>query len=131
MTTTLSLNNRTVQDVAMIVRNYLESAENMNTQFFFTNDGSAIVQGKLRGGKVKQFMGLDRTTTVRITPVSDTHVNIDIGEGKWVDKGIALTVSWFVLWPLAVTSGVGLYKQHKLPQNIMNAIRNGLYGYAF
>ncbi len=131
MTTTISLNNRTVQDVAMIARNYLESAENMNTQFFFTNDGSAIVQAKLRGGAVKQFMGLDRTTTVRITPISDTHVNIDIGEGKWVDKGIAMTVSLFVLWPLAVTSGVGMYKQSKLPAKIMNAITNSLYGYAY
>ena len=130
MTTTLSLNNRTVQDVAMIVRNYLESAENMNTQFFFTNDGSAIVQGKLRGGAVKQFMGLDRTTTVRITPVSDNHVNIDIGEGKWVDKGIALTVSWFVLWPLAVTSGIGMYKQSQLPKKINSVIAQNLcYGF--
>ena len=131
MTTTLSLNNRTVQDVAMIVRNYLESAENMNTQFFFTNDGSAIVQGKLRGGKVKQFMGLDRTTTVRITPVSDNHVNIDIGEGKWVDKGSALTVSWFVLWPLAVTSTVGMMRQHQLPKKINSVIQNSICGYAF
>ena len=131
MTTTLSLNNRTVQDVAMITRNYLESAENMNTQCFITNEGSAIVQGKLRGGKVKQFMGLDRTTTVRITPVSDTHVNIDIGEGKWIAKGIALTVSWFVLWPLAVTSTVGMMRQHQLPKKINSVIQNFICGYAF
>ena len=129
MTNTINTYNATVQDIAMITRNYLESAENMNTQCFFTNDGCAIVQGKLRGGSVKQFMGLDRAITVRITPVGEGLASIDIGEGKWTDKGIAMTVSWFVLWPLAVTSGIGMYKQHKLPENIMNAIRNGLYAY--
>ncbi|MBE6626998.1 MAG: hypothetical protein E7628_07455 [Ruminococcaceae bacterium] len=129
MTTTLNRYNATVQDIAMITRNYLESSENMNTQFFLTADGGAIVQGKLRGGSFKQFMGLDRATTVKITPISDTHVNIEIGEGKWTDKGVAMTVSLFVLWPLAVTSGVGMYKQHKLPQNIINAITNGLFAY--
>ena len=131
MTTTYNLNGRKVEEIAAAVRNYLESSENMETQCFITNEGAAVLQAKARGGAIKQFVGLDRAITVRITPVSETHITVDIGEGKWVDKGIALTVSWFVLWPLAVTSGVGLYKQHKLPQNIMNAIRNGLYGYAF
>ena len=131
MTTTYNLNGRKVEEIAAAVRNFLEVSENMETQCFMTNEGAAVLQAKARGGAIKQFVGLDRAITVRITPVSETHITVDIGEGKWVDKGIALTVSWFVLWPLAVTSGVGLYKQHKLPQNIMNAIRNGLYGYAF
>ena len=122
MTTTYSLNNRNVQDIAMTVRNYLEMNENMESQSFTTAEGGAVIQAKARGGAFKQFVGLDKAITVKITPISDTHISVDIGEGKWIDKGITLTVSWFVLWPLAVTSTVGMVKQHQLPGKINNVI---------
>ena len=131
MTTTYNLNGRKVEEIAAAVRNFLESSENMETQCFITNEGTAVLQAKARGGAIKQFVGLDRAITVRITPVSETHITVDIGEGKWVDKGIVMTVSWFVLWPLAVTSTVGMMRQHQLPKKINSVIQNSICGYAF
>ena len=131
MTTTYNLNGRKVEEIAAAVRNFLESSENMVTQCFITNEGAAVLQAKARGGAIKQFVGLDRAITVRITPVSETHITVDIGEGKWVDKGIVMTVSWFVLWPLAVTSTVGMMRQHQLPKKINSVIQNSICGYAF
>ena len=130
MTTTYNLNGKTTQDIAMIVRNYLEMNEGMESQSFFTADGGAVIQARARGGALKQFVGLDRAITVKITPISETHISVDIGEGKWVDKGIVMTVSWFVLWPLAVTSTVGMMKQHQLPKKINSVIAQNLcYGF--
>ena len=130
MTTTYNLNGRNVQDIAMAVRNYLEMNERMESQSFITAEGGAVIQARSRGGSFKQFVGLDKAITVKITPISETHVSVDIGEGKWVDKGIAMTVSWFVLWPLAVTSGIGMYKQSQLPKKINSVIAQNLcYGF--
>ncbi len=126
MTTTYTLNGRKVTDIAMAVRNFLETSEKMETQCFFTNDGGAIIQARVRGGSVKKFVGLDKAITVKLAPAGEEMVNVDIGEAKWTDKGIALTVSWFVLWPLAVTSGIGIYKQHKLPEKINRVIQNSI-----
>ena len=130
MTTTYNLNGKTTQDIAMIVRNYLEMNESMESQSLMTAEGGAVIQARARGGALKQFVGLDRAITVKITPISETHISVDIGEGKWVDKGIAMTVSWFVLWPLAVTSGIGMYKQSQLPKKINTVIAQNLcYGF--
>jgi len=130
MTTTYNLNGKTTQDIAMIVRNYLEMNEGMESQTFATAEGGAVIQARSRGGAIKQFVGLDKAITVKINPISETHVSVDIGEGKWVDKGIAMTVSWFVLWPLAVTSGIGMYKQSQLPKKINSVIAQNLcYGF--
>ena len=130
MTTTYNLNGRNVQDIAMAVRNYLEMNERMESQSFTTAEGGAVIQARSRGGAFKQFVGLDKAITVKINPISETHISVDIGEGKWVDKGIAMTVSWFVLWPLAVTSGIGMYKQSQLPTKINSIIAQNLcYGF--
>ena len=130
MTTTYNLNGKTTQDIAMIVRNYLEMNEGMESQSFFTADGGAVIQARARGGAFKQFVGLDKAITVKISPISDTHISVDIGEGKWTDKGVVMTVSMFVLWPLAVTSGIGMYKQSQLPKKINSIIAQNLcYGF--
>jgi len=126
MKTTYCLNNRSYQDVAYIVKNYLEISENMDTQIFAADNGTMVVQARSRGGKYKQWVGLDKAITVTVTNVNDAFANVEIGSGKWVDKGIAMTVSMFVLWPLTVTSGIGMYKQAKLPAKINDAISKGL-----
>ena len=126
MTTTYSLNNKTIEDIAYIARNYLEMTENMETQVFAANNGSLVVQARSRGGKYKQWLGLDKAITVTVNDVNGAFANVEIGAGKWIDKGIAMTVSMFVLWPLAVTSGIGMYKQGSMPKKIDEAIRRGL-----
>lgn len=41
-------------------------------------------------------------------------VEIEVVGGKWLDKAAAMGVSMVVLWPLFVTSSIGMFRQNKL-----------------
>lgn len=92
--------------------------QNMLTQRLDSPDGiMTIIQARISGGQVKQFVGMDRAVTLRFTK-GDSHVNVETGEAKWTDKAIVMTLSMFVLCPLTLTSGIGIYKQRKLVREI-------------
>ncbi len=112
----------TLADIATVVERHLMLNEKMVAQLLPLEDGKFIIQGRAQSGKLKQFVGMDRAITVTLTPYENDNFYVEIGEGKWVDKAVMATVSLFILWPLAVTSGVGFYKQKKLPKNICAAI---------
>lgn len=83
----------------------------METQFFLRND-CHIIQARAKSGKLKQLIGMDKAIEVRMTPVNNNSmVTVEIGGAKWADKAAVMAVSMFVLWPLAVTSGIGIYGQ--------------------
>lgn len=116
-------------DLALTVEQYLSGAENMETQVYVPdpNGSTCVVQARVRGGGFKQFFGLDKAITVRFNAIQQGKiVNVEIGEAKWGDKGAALAVSWFILWPLAVTSAIGIYQQKKLPEKIVAVIQKYL-----
>ena len=121
--------DKTPQGIAEAVANFLSTRENMETQVFVpdTNGSLCVVQGRVRGGGIKQFLGLDKAITVRLTVLQNKQaVNVEIGEAKWGDKAAVLAVSMFVLWPLAITSAFGIYQQKQLPQKIIGAIQEYL-----
>ena len=120
-------NQTTLSDIANVVDRHLTINEAMETQVMPLEDGKYVIQGRVRSGKFKQFIGMDRAVTVKLTPVETENFYVEIGEGKWVDKALTATVSMFVLWPLLVTSSVGAYKQKKLPKNICSAIEAYLH----
>lgn len=91
------------------VRTYFYS-QNMETHFLLRND-CHIVQARTKSGKLKQFIGMDKAIEVRMTPVNNSMVTVEVGGAKWADKAAVMAVSMFVLWPLAVTSGIGIYGQ--------------------
>lgn len=117
--------DKTPQLVGYEVRNYLTNNENMETQVFESEEGDTVVQGRITGGKWKQWVGMDKAISVKLS-AKEGILTVEIGEAKWVDKGAVMAVSMFVLWPLAVTSGVGMYKQAKLPEKIFDCIRTYL-----
>lgn len=117
--------DKTPKLVGYEVQNYLTNNENMETQVLESDDGATIIQGRITGGKWKQWIGMDKAIAVKLT-AKDGILTAEVGEAKWIDKGAMMTVSMFVLWPLAVTSGIGMYKQAKLPEKIFNCIRNYL-----
>lgn len=90
-----------------------------------SEDGVTVVQGRISGGKWKQWVGMDKAISIKLS-ARDGILTAEVGEAKWIDKGAIMAVSMFVLWPLAVTSGIGMYKQAKLPEKIFNCIRNYL-----
>ena len=51
---------------------------------------------------------------------------VEIGAGKWVDKAAVGTVSLFILWPLAITAGMGAWEQMKLPERIFDYVGSRL-----
>lgn len=62
---------------------------------------------------------MDKALTVRFICLEGTKLAIEMGEAKWVDKGAVMAVSMFVLWPLAITAVVGIYRQKQLPKKII------------
>lgn len=116
-----------LKGAADAVDSFLRQNENMDTQQLSGADTSQIIlQARAKGGTVKQFVGMDKAITVRFSK-SGTNVTVELGEAKWGDKAAAMAVSMFVLWPLTVTSGIGLYKQSKLPQKIKKVL-DGYFG---
>ena len=114
--------NETTERLIAHVTNYLERSETMQTQQIESEDGNfTIVQARVRGGSFKQFVGMDKVVTLRFVRGAGV-VNVEVGETKWIDKTLVGTLSMFVLWPLAVTTIFGVYKQKKLITNILKTM---------
>ena len=108
-------------------RQHLSVVENMETQII--NGGSAnmtAIQARTRNGGLKQLVGMDKALTIRFIENGDS-VTVELGEAKWGDKAAIMATAMFILWPLALTSGYGIYKQKKLPGNIKSVIDNYIY----
>lgn len=104
------------------VEKYLNGVEKMETQRVKgENSDYVAIQARVRGGAWKQVVGLDKAITIRFIKESSDKIRMEIGEAKWVDKGGIMLLSMFVLWPLAITSGIGTYKQGRLPGKIKEA----------
>lgn len=101
------------------VDTYLSDTEKMETQRV-TDEGGGYValQARVKGGNWKQVVGMDKAITIRFIKESWNSVRMEIGEAKWIDKGGIMLLSMFILWPLTITSGIGMYKQGSLPGKI-------------
>ncbi len=121
---------RSAGELVQYVESYLSEGENMETQVFMPDPNGSVctLQGRVRGGGFKQLFGLDKAITVRFNVLKDqSSVNVEIGEAKWGDKGVAMTVGMFIFaWPLTITSAIGMYQQKQLPQKIIKVIQEYL-----
>ncbi len=113
---------KSVEGLICAISAMLEKQEKMDIQRLTDGNSSyTALQARLKGGTGKQLIGMDKAATVRFITISSEKVRIEIGEAKWADKGAVLALSMFVLWPLAITSGIGIYGQMKLPSKIKAA----------
>jgi TIR domain/zinc-ribbon domain len=101
------------------VKRWLES-EDFDTQELSTDENGLLLQIKKRGGW-RNLVGMATSLNIVFYQSNDT-LNVQIGAGKWIDKVGAAGVSLFVLWPLAITAGVGAWEQMKLPDKIFDYI---------
>lgn len=113
---------KTVGDVARNLKRFLANTENMEAQVLKLENESYFVQARSRCGKLKQFAGLDKMISIKLTPVGDRNMIVEIGKGKWVDKVAGGALGYFVAWPLLVTTVYGAYKQGSLPRKVINNI---------
>lgn len=108
------------QVVANAVSSFLSSAKGMEVQSAETTEGY-VVQGRQEKDGWKTIAGMRMATTVQMIRMDD-NLNVTVGQGEWSDKIGAGALGWFIAWPLAVTAGVGAYKQKKLPEEIFQVI---------
>ena len=121
---------KNINEMSHAIQAFLMNSESMNTQVLTTEAGQYIIQARAQNGKVGQWFGLDKAIQVRLTPCANNVVSVEIGSGEWLKKSLTMATSMVVLWPLAVTSTVGMVKQGKLPGKIDHAIRMYLAGFA-
>ena len=121
---------KNIPEMSRAIQGFLMNSESMNVQVLTTEAGQYIIQARAQNGKVGQWFGLDKAIQVRLTPCANNVVSVEIGSGEWLKKSLTMATSMVVLWPLAVTSTVGMVKQGKLPGRIDHAIQMYLAGYA-
>jgi hypothetical protein len=95
-------------------------SQGFDTQQVNADDDSLLLQIKKRGGW-RDFVGMATSLNI-LFHQSDNTLTVEIGAGKWVDKAAVGTVSLFILWPLAITAGMGAWEQMKMPDKIFDFI---------
>jgi len=105
------------------VRNWLCN-QGFDCQQLSTERHGVLLQIKKRGAW-RDFVGMSTSLNIVFTQADDT-LTVEIGAGKWIDKAVAGAVSIFVLWPLAVTAGLGAWEQTKMPDKVFDYIGSRL-----
>lgn len=117
---------KTLSTVANAMAHYLTDTQKMESQILTANDGALLVQARGRHDGVKQWIGMDKAITVKLTALQGKAFQVEIGHGQWLKKSLVMSVSMVVLWPLFVTSGIGIVKQSQLPGQIEQALQRYL-----
>lgn len=117
--------NMPVQAVASHVDRYLRANQGLQVQGA-SNGEECVLQCRQEKDGWKTVSGMRLVTTVQITRTAPDNINVTIGISEWSDKIGAGVAGMLLFWPLAVTAGIGAYKQKKLPEEIFRCIENYL-----
>lgn len=74
-----------------------------------------------RRGEGRKLLGMATSLTVFFQQSDDT-LTVEIGAGKWNDKVGAGVAGMFLFAPLAVSAGMGIWEQTKMPERIFEFI---------
>lgn len=116
------LNGTQVQDIVTRIEGFFRTEKGMDVQSSQTTDGYVMQASQPKDGW-KTLTGMRLAVTVQMAVAGD-QLNVSIGEGQWSDKIGAGAIGLFVAWPLAITAGMGAYKQKKLPSEVFQVIEN-------
>lgn len=116
------LNGVDAQTVVSHLEGFLHSEKGMEVQSTQTTEGYVLQASQPKDGW-KTLTGMRLAITVQIA-VTGEQMNVLIGEGQWTDKIGAGAIGLFVAWPLAITAGMGAFKQKKLPGEIFQEIES-------
>ena len=116
------LNGTDVQKIVTRLEGFFRTEKGMEVQRSETTEGYVIQASQPKDGW-KTLTGMRLAVTVQMT-VLGNQLNVNIGEGQWSDKIGAGAIGLFIAWPLAITAGLGAYKQKKLPEEVFRVIEN-------
>lgn len=116
------LNGTQVQDIVTRLEGFFRTEKGMDVQSSQTTDGYVMQASQPKDGW-KTLTGMRLAVTAQMAVAGD-QLNVSIGEGQWSDKIGAGAIGLFVAWPLAITAGMGAYKQKKLPSEVFQVIEN-------
>lgn len=116
-----SLGAYTVQDVVRELENFFKSEKGMEVQSAPIENGYIIQAGQPKD-VLRSISGMRVATNVQLSVLGSGELNVTVGEGQWADKLGAGAVGLFLLWPLAITAGIGAYKQKMLPNEIFDFV---------
>ena len=118
------LNGTDVQTVIAHLENFFRAEKDMEVQSSRTTDGYIMQASQPKDGW-KTLTGMRLAVTVQITEM-ENQINVTVGEGQWSDKIGAGAIGLFIAWPLAITAGMGAFKQKKLPSEIFQVVESCL-----
>ncbi len=116
------LNGVEPKTVVNRLENFFRAEKGMEVQSSQTTDGYVMQASQPKDGW-KTLTGMRLAVTIQMS-VIENQMNVSIGEGQWSDKIGAGAIGLFVAWPLAITAGMGAFKQKKLPAEIFQVIEN-------
>ena len=116
------LNGVEPQAIVNRLDSFFRGEKGMEVQSSQTADGYVMQASQPKDGW-KTLTGMRLAVTVQMAVAGD-QLNVSIGEGQWSDKIGAGAIGLFVAWPLAITAGMGAYKQKKLPSEVFQVIEN-------
>ena len=114
------LNGTEVSQIVVRLENFFRTEKGMEVQSSQTTDGYVMQASQPKDGW-KTLTGMRLALTVQMAVMGD-KLNVSIGEGQWSDKIGAGAIGLFVAWPLAITAGMGAFKQKKLPGEVFQVI---------
>lgn len=114
------LNGMDMQKIVTRLEGFFRTEKGMEVQSSETTEGYVMQASQPKDGW-KTLTGMRLAVTVQMT-VMENQLNVNIGEGQWSDKIGAGAIGLFVAWPLAITAGMGAFKQKKLPGEVFQVI---------
>lgn len=90
------------------------------TQDFMEESESIVIQAR-KASWLRTVSGMNLALTVRLTPHRD-DLQVEVGASEWFDKAIGGALAMLVAWPFAITTGIGLFQQSQLPQEVLDYI---------
>ncbi len=103
------------QELVRATQSWL-SAEGFKCQRLQMEDGGIVIQIEKVGGW-RKVVGMSTAVHIVFHQI-ENMVNVEIGNGRWLDKAGAGMLSAIILWPLAITAGIGVWQQMKLPERV-------------
>ncbi len=116
------LNGEEPQTIVNRLESFFRGEKGMEVQSSQTTEGYVMQASQPKDGW-KTLTGMRLAVTVQIAVMGE-QINVTVGEGQWSDKIGAGAIGLFVAWPLAITAGMGAFKQKKLPSEIFQVIEN-------